>query len=121
MAKQTRIAQRKKRQVHIRKKVVGTQARPRLNVFRSTTNIYAQIIDDELGKTLVNASSIDNELKAKMKGKKGMEAAAIVGEEVAKRAKKAGITKVVFDRAGYKYHGRVRALADAARKGGLEF
>ncbi len=121
MAKKTRQEQRRKRQIHIRKRVAGTSERPRLNVFRSRTNIFAQIIDDELGKTLVSASSIDKEIKSTVKGKRGIEVAAIVGEEIAKRAKAAGVTKVVFDRAGYKYHGRVKALAEAARQGGLEF
>ena len=108
-----------KRHTRVRNKVVGTSNVPRLNVFRSNNNIFAQIIDDEASKTLVSASSIDKELKLENGG--NTEAAAKVGELLAKRAKKAKITKVVFDRGGYLYHGRVKALADAARENGLEF
>ena len=103
----------------VRAKVSGTQSVPRLNVFRSNNNIFAQIIDDEASKTLVSASSIDKELKLENGG--NIEAAEKVGELLAKRAKKAKISKVVFDRGGYLYHGRVKALADAARENGLEF
>ena len=110
---------RKARHTRVRKKVVGTTDIPRLNVFRSNKNIFAQIIDDEKGVTLVSASSIDKELKLENGG--NVEAAAKVGELLAKRAKKAKITKVVFDRGGYLYHGRVEALANAARENGLEF
>ena len=108
---------RKERHERVRSKVVGTKEIPRLCVFRSNTNIYAQIIDDVEGTTLVSASSLEN------KGKNGsnVEAAKLVGESLAKKAKKAGITKVVFDRGGYLYHGRVKALAEALRDGGLEF
>ena len=107
------------RHSRIRNKVSGTKAAPRLNVFRSNNNIFAQIIDDEAGVTLVSASSIDKELKLTNGG--NVEAATKVGELIAKRAKKAKITKVVFDRGGYQYHGRVQALAEAARENGLEF
>ena len=107
------------RHTRIRNKVSGTKDVPRLNVFRSNSNIFAQIIDDEAGVTLVSASSIDKELKLENGG--NVEAATKVGELIAKRAKKAKITKVVFDRGGYQYHGRVEALADAARENGLEF
>ena len=107
------------RHVRVRNKVSGTKDVPRLNVFRSNSNIFAQIIDDAEGKTLVSASSIDKDLKLKNGG--NVEAAKKVGELIAKRAKKAKITKVVFDRGGYLYHGRVKALADAARENGLEF
>jgi len=117
--KESRNNVRKARHVRVRNKVEGTKEMPRLNVFRSNSNIFAQIIDDSEGKTLVSASSIDKELKLK-NGRK-IEAAAKVGELIAKRAKKAKITKVVFDRGGYLYHGRVKALADAARENGLEF
>ena len=110
---------RKARHTRVRKKVVGTTDIPRLNVFRSNKNIFAQIIDDEKGVTLVSASSIDKELKLTNGG--NLEAATKVGELLAKRAKKAKIKKVVFDRGGYLYHGRVKALADAARENGLEF
>ena len=107
------------RHSRVRNKVHGTSNIPRLNVFRSNNNIFAQIIDDEASKTLVSASSIDKELKLENGG--NIEAASKVGELLAKRAKKAKITKVVFDRGGYLYHGRVEALANAARENGLEF
>ena len=107
------------RHSRIRNKVSGTKAAPRLNVFRSNSNIFAQIIDDEAGVTLVSASSLEKELKIANGG--NVEAAAKVGELLAKKAKKAKISKVVFDRGGYLYHGRVKALAEAARENGLEF
>lgn len=110
---------RKARHERVRAKVSGTSETPRLNVFRSNSNIFAQIIDDEKGITLVSASSIDKELK--LENGSNIEAAKKVGELVAKRAKKAKITKVTFDRGGYLYHGRVEALAEAARENGLEF
>lgn len=110
---------RKARHVRVRAKVSGTNKIPRLNVFRSNSNIFAQIIDDEKGITLVSASSIDKELK--LENGSNVEAATKVGELIAKRAKKAKITKVTFDRGGYLYHGRVKALAEAARENGLEF
>ena len=105
----------------MRKHVAGTPERPRLAVFRSLTEIYAQVIDDEAGATLVSASSIDKELRGKMSGKTKTEQARLVGEAVADRAKAEGITTVVFDRGGFKYIGRVQALAEGAREGGLEF
>jgi large subunit ribosomal protein L18 len=108
---------RKKRHMRVRNKVSGTAECPRLNVFRSNSNIFAQIIDDEKGTTLVSSSSI--ELKIKNGG--NIEGAKLVGKDIAEKAKKAGITNVVFDRGGYQYHGRVEALADAARENGLEF
>ena len=111
-------AQRLKRHKRVRAKISGTPERPRLNVFRSETNIYAQIIDDVAGKTLVSASSLD---KAFEGNGSNCEAAKKVGLMVAERAKAAGITTVVFDRGGYVYHGRVQALAEGAREGGLEF
>jgi large subunit ribosomal protein L18 len=101
--------------------VTGTQARPRLNVFRSLSDIYAQVIDDQAGHTLAAASSVDHELRAKLVGLNKTEQAKKVGELVAERAKEKGITTVVFDRGGYQYIGRVQALADAARQAGLEF
>ena len=110
---------RKARHARIREKISGTKELPRLNVFRSNNNIFAQIIDDESAVTLVSASSIDKELKLENGG--NVEAATKVGELLAKRAKKAKITKVTFDRGGYLYHGRVKALAEAARANGLEF
>lgn len=113
---------RRKRQLRVRKTVHGTPERPRLNVFRSNQNIYAQIIDDTVGRTLVSASTLDPEVRSRLQGSGGNKAAAaIVGEVVAKRALAAGVRKVVFDRAGYLYHGRVAALAEAAREAGLEF
>jgi len=112
---------RDRRRQRIRKKVLGTSERPRLCIFRSLNHIYAQIIDDTKGHTLVAASTLDKELKD-LKGHKGnKEFAKKVGELIAERAIKLGITKVVFDRAGYKYHGCVKALADAARERGLQF
>ena len=109
---------RKVRHERVTERMFGTSECPRLCVFRSNTNIYAQIINDENGSTLVSASSLDKDLKL---NKLNIEAAAKVGEALAKKAKKAGIKNVVFDRGGYKYHGRVKALADAARENGLEF
>ncbi len=108
---------RLRRHARVRKNVSGTKEVPRLCVFRSNTNIFAQIIDDEAGTTLVSSSSV--ELKLKNGG--NVEGAKLVGEDIAKKAKKAKITKVVFDRGGYQYHGRVEALAQAARENGLEF
>ncbi|MBD9085317.1 50S ribosomal protein L18 [bacterium] len=110
---------RKARHARVREKISGTASIPRLNVFRSNLNIFAQIIDDEKGITLVSASSIDKELKLENGG--NAQAAVKVGELLAKRAKEAKISKVVFDRGGYLYHGRVKALAEAARENGLEF
>lgn len=110
---------RKARHSRVRAKISGTTSVPRLNVFRSNGNIFAQIIDDEKRITLVSASSIDKELKLKNGG--NIEAATKVGELLAKRAKEAKIKEVVFDRGGYLYHGRVKALAEAARENGLEF
>ncbi|GGK24804.1 50S ribosomal protein L18 [Salinarimonas ramus] len=95
--------------------------RPRLSVFRSSKQIYAQIIDDAQGHTLASASSLEKDLREKLKTGADTAAAAEIGKLVAERAKAAGVTKVVFDRSGYIYHGRVKALADAAREGGLEF
>ena len=117
--KVSRNEMRKVRHARIRENLSGTSEMPRLCVFRSNANIEAQIIDDVKGVTLVSASSLDKELK--LKNGSNIEAAKVVGAEIAKRAKKAKITTVVFDRGGYLYHGRVAALAEAAREGGLEF
>ena len=117
--KVSRNDMRKGRHTRIREAINGTETKPRLSVFRSNANITAQIIDDEKGVTLVSASSIEKELKLKNGG--NIEAAKTIGAEIAKRAKKAKITEVVFDRGGYLYHGRVKALAEAARENGLEF
>lgn len=112
---------RLKRHLRVRKKIQGTQARPRLNIFRSSKHMYAQVIDDVNGVTLASASTLDKELKDQIENGGNTEAAQKVGALVAQRAKEKGIEKVVFDRGGYLYHGRVQALADAAREAGLEF
>lgn len=112
---------RKAKHDRIRNTLVGTSERPRLNVYRSTSNIYAQIIDDTNGKTLVSSSTLEKSLIEKMKGLDKKAQAEKVGEDIAKKAKKAGIKQVVFDRGGYIYTGRVACLADGARKAGLEF
>lgn len=117
--KVSRNVARQARHARVRAKVNGTTTVPRLNVFRSNQNIFAQIIDDEKGTTLVSASSIDKDLKLENGG--NTQAAIKVGELIAKRAKEANIKEVVFDRGGYLYHGRVKALAEAARENGLEF
>jgi len=119
--KPVRNKERLRRHERVRKKIKGTPERPRLNVFRSLTNIYAQIIDDTTGHTLVAASTLDKSLKGKIKNGGNKEAAAEVGKLIAEKALEKGIKKVVFDRGGYLYHGRVKALAEAAREAGLEF
>ena len=122
MGKQNRSEQqRDRRHQRIRTRVHGTADRPRLNVFRSLRHIVAQVIDDTSGKTLASASTLDAELKAQAEGKNKTEQAKLVGKTLAERAQKAGVKKVVFDRGGYKYHGRVKALAEASREGGLDF
>ena len=114
---------RRRRHIRVRKRLSGTLERPRLNVFRSLNHIYAQVIDDARGVTLVSASSIDANIRGseELNGKTKTGQAVIVGKLVAERALEAGITQVVFDRGGYKYHGRVKALADASREAGLKF
>ena len=119
--KASRRVARERRHRRVRKKVYGTSERPRLSVFRSLKYIYAQIIDDTRGHTLAAASTLDPQLRDRLDGLKKMEQAKLVGELVAQRALQRGIKRVVFDRGGYLYHGRVKALAEAARKGGLEF
>lgn len=121
MARLTPRERRLRRHLRVRKKVFGTPDRPRLAVFRSLNHIYAQIIDDVRGHTLVSASTLDPEVRDKVKGLRKTDAARVVGEVVGRRALAAGITRVVFDRGGFKYHGRVKALADGARAAGLEF
>ena len=121
MAKLSRSEARIRRHNRVRKHISGTPERPRLAVFRSLSDIYAQVIDDEAGNTLVSASSIDHALRAKMSGLTKTEQAKIVGQAVAERAKEKGIDTVVFDRGGFRYIGRVKALADAARESGLKF
>ena len=117
----SKIERRRRIHYRIRKHVNGTAERPRLVVFRSNKQIYAQVIDDLKGATLVAAASNDKTLAAECKGKSGIEAAAIVGKAVAERAVAKGISEVAFDRGGYLYHGRVKSLAEAAREGGLKF
>ncbi|MDQ0974133.1 large subunit ribosomal protein L18 [Bacillus niacini] len=112
-------ASRKKRHARVRAKLSGTAARPRLNVFRSNKHLYAQLIDDMSGTTLASASTMEKDLN--LESTSNVEAAKLVGELVAKRAVEKGITAVVFDRGGYLYHGRIQALADAARENGLQF
>jgi len=121
MANKSRAVSRKRRHVRVRKKLAGTAQRPRLNVFRSLTGIYAQVIDDQSGHTLVSASTVEKEWSGKVKGMKKSEQAKLVGQTVAERAKSKGIDAVVFDRGGYRYVGRVKALADGARESGLQF
>lgn len=117
----TRRDARIRRHYRVRSKVVGTPERPRLAVFRSLTNIYAQVIDDAKGHTVAAASSLDPDLKDKLSKMKKSEAAKAVGQAIAEKAKEAGVSAVVFDRGGFMYHGRVQALAEGARAGGLVF
>ncbi len=119
--KNSRSEARERRHVRVRRVVAGTPERPRLAVFRSLAEIYVQVIDDQAGHTLTAASSVDHDLRARLAGLKKTEQAQMVGKVVAERALSKGIRKVVFDRGGYRYMGRVKALADAAREGGLEF
>jgi large subunit ribosomal protein L18 len=112
---------RKRRHVRVRKKVVGTSQCPRLNVYRSLNHTYAQLIDDSRGQTLLAASTLDPSLRQSLAGKTKTEQAAMVGKALADEATQAGITQVVFDRGGYQYHGRVKALAEASRESGLQF
>jgi large subunit ribosomal protein L18 len=114
-------AARVRRHIRLRKKIMGTAERPRLAVFRSLSHIYAQVIDDRSGHTLVAASDLDKDVAAQASGKKKVEVAALVGDLVARRAKEKGVSQVVFDRGGYPFHGRVKALAEAARGAGLKF
>ena len=121
MSEIIRDVARRRRHKRVRKYVVGTGDRPRLNVFRSLKQVYAQVIDDSQGYTIVSASTLDPELRDQVKGLNKIEQAKLVGDLVAKRALAEGVNQVVFDRGGYSYHGRVQALAEAAREGGLEF
>lgn len=121
MARISRAGARVKRHLRTRKKIKGTVERPRLAVFKSNSYIYAQVIDDVNGKTLAAASSLEKEMKEKFKSRVNLESAKAVGAEVAKRASEKGIKSVVFDRGGFLFHGRIKALADAAREAGLEF
>jgi len=123
MVRQLKLVQvrRERRQKHVRKRIFGTSERPRLAVFRSSKHIYAQVINDVGGATLASASTVDPEVRAELKYGGNKAAAAAVGKLIAERAKKAGIDKICFDRRSYKYHGRVEALANAAREAGLKF
>jgi large subunit ribosomal protein L18 len=114
-------AARRRRHIRVREAVTGTSARPRLAVFRSLNHIYAQIIDDTAGHTLVAASDQEKDVRSALDGKKKTEVATMVGLAMAKKAKEKGIQAVVFDRGGFRYHGRVKALAEAVRKGGVNF
>ena len=119
--KETRSAARKRRHTRVRKTISGTIDIPRLSVFRSLKHIYAQIIDDKIGRTLVSASTLDPDVRDQVAGLSKTEQAQIVGKRLAEKALSNGVTKVVFDRGGYLYHGRVQALADASREAGLKF
>jgi large subunit ribosomal protein L18 len=121
MKVKTRTEVRKRIRARIRKRLAGTEQKPRLAVFRSRCHIYAQVINDEAGNTLCAASSLDKELKKAKPGGANVEAAKAVGELLARRAKERDVKKVVFDRGGFRFHGRVKALAEAARESGLEF
>jgi large subunit ribosomal protein L18 len=114
-------AARRRRHIRVRERLSGTPDKPRLAVFRSLNHIYAQIIDDTVGHTLAFATDLEADVRSKRDGKKKREVAELVGEVLAKKAKEKGIAAVVFDRGGFRYHGRVKAFADAARKGGLTF
>jgi large subunit ribosomal protein L18 len=120
MSEKSRIA-RKRRHHRVRRKISGTAECPRLNVFRSLRHIYAQIINDEVGHTLVSASTSESEVTKQVEGLDKTAQARVVGKLLAERALAKGVTQVVFDRGGYKYHGRVKALAEGSREGGLEF
>ena len=121
VSKESRIEIRKEKHRRIRKNIVGTAARPRLAVFRSNNHMYAQVIDDVAGNTLVAASTLDKDVKAELTKTNNVEAAALLGQVIAKKALDKGINTVVFDRGGFIYQGKVQALAEAAREAGLEF
>ena len=121
MAGNSRSVARARRHSRVRKNLQGTAERPRLNVFRSLSGIYAQVIDDASGRTIISASTVDRDLREKLKGMKKSDQAKAIGQAVAERAKDKGIQSVVFDRGGYRYIGRIKALADGAREGGLQF
>jgi large subunit ribosomal protein L18 len=121
MKAKTPRAKRVRRHLRVRRRVNGTPERPRLAVFRSLTHIYAQIVDDSTGKTLVSASDIDPELRGHREGKPKTDVAKVVGKALGERATSAGLSRVVFDRGGFQYHGRVKALAESAREAGLDF
>lgn len=117
----TRSARRKSRHLRVRKKILGTKAHPRLCVYKSLRHIYAQVVDDQRGKTIVAASTLSPEIKKKIKKLKKIQAATLVGELIAEKSKASGVNRVAFDKSGYNYHGRVKSLAEACRKSGLKF
>jgi large subunit ribosomal protein L18 len=117
----SRQAHRRRIHVRMRKRIAGTSERPRLCVHRSTRHIRAQVVDDNAGRTIVSASSLDKDVRAAIKGGGNVAASKVVGKAIAERARAKGVEKVVFDRGGYQYHGRVQALAEAAREAGLQF
>ncbi len=119
--KESKNSRRKNRHLRVRKKVTGTPERPRLSIYRSLSNMYAQIIDDKTGKTLVAASTLDKDIKEAIKYGGNKEAAKAVGQSVAKKAQAKDINNVVFDRGGYIYHGRIKEVAEGAREAGLQF
>ena len=121
VSKKSKAALREKKHMRVRNRLSGTAERPRLAVFRSNNHMYAQIIDDTVGNTLVSASTLEKEIKAELEKTNDVDAAAYVGKIVAKRAMDKGITEVVFDRGGFLYHGKIKALAEAAREAGLVF
>ena len=121
VSKKSRAEMREKKHMRIRNRFSGTAERPRLAVFRSNNHMYAQIIDDTVGNTLVSASTLEKEIKAELNKTNDVEAAAYLGKVIAKRAMDKGISEVVFDRGGFLYHGKIEALAEAAREAGLEF
>lgn len=121
MAKESRLESRRRRHARVRRKISGTAQRPRLNVFRSLRNIYAQVIDDSSGQTLVSASTLDKDLRSEIDALPVEEQAKAIGKAIAERARAKGIEQVIFDRGGYPYHGRVKALAEGSREGGLVF
>lgn len=121
VAKITRAEHRQRIHRRVRQRVRGTPERPRLSVFRSDKHLYAQIVDDSRGQTLVSASSLDKQVRAQLRYGGNVAAAKVVGKVLGERARQAGITQVAFDRGGYRYHGRVQALATAAREAGLDF
>ena len=117
----SRSVQRKRRHLRVRKKILGTKSHPRLYVYRSLRHIYAQIVNDQRGKTIVAASTLSPEVKKKVGKLKKSQAATLVGELIVEKSKAKGIKRVAFDKSGYAYHGRVKSLAEACRKGGLKF
>lgn len=121
MSTSAKLRSRQRRHVRLRQRIFGTAERPRLNVYRSSAHMYAQIVDDTKGRTLASASTLDASLRTSLRTAGTIEGAKAVGRLLAERAKSAGIAKVVFDRGGRVYHGRIKALAEATREGGIQF